>query len=92
MAAFHREAELGMVMSRKFRTGIVAQCLMAKREAGDMKLLDNSSAAMVDKSRVVIADDPYPVEPGGELLQQGSRVGRQAVAAEPVVKTVAQAE
>ena len=46
---------------------------------------------MVGKARVVVADDPGPVEAGGEPGQKRPRVGRQPIAAEAVVEAVAEA-
>ena len=46
---------------------------------------------MVDEARVVIADDPHPVDPRGHRGQQVARRGGQAVAAEAVMERVAEA-
>ena len=48
-------------------------------------------AAMIGEARVVVADDPHPVEPRGHRREQFARGGGQAVAAEAVVEAVAEA-
>ena len=46
---------------------------------------------MIGKAGIVVAEDPGPVEPGGQRQQHRPRRFGQAVAAELVVKAVAEA-
>ena len=78
-------------MARDFRAGIAAHGFVAKHDSGDFDLVGKMPAAMVGKARVVVADDPGPVEAGGELGQKRPRVGRQPIAAEAVMEAVAEA-
>ena len=60
-------------MAGDFRPRLVADGFVAKDDAADLDLLLDASAAMVGEARIVVADDPRPVEPGGELGQQLAR-------------------
>ena len=91
LAALEVQPQLGMEMARDFRPRLVAHGLVAKHDSGDFDLIGELPAAMVGEARVVVADDPGPVERAGELGQQGAGAGRQPIAAEAVVEAVAEA-
>ena len=56
-----------------------------------LRLPRQAAAAMVGEARVMVADDPHPVEPRGHALRAFARGGGQPVAAEAVVEAVAEA-
>src|SRR4051794_40172211 len=89
--ALEMEPQLGMEMARHLGPRVVAYSLGAQHEAADLGLLHQRTAAVIGKARIVVADDPRPVEAAGEVAQQRPRVCRQTVAAEAVVKAVAEA-
>ena len=64
---------------------------MAKDDAGYLAFLLDPAAAMVGEARVVVADDPDPVEARRQRQQQLARGGGEPVAAEAVVEAVAEA-
>ena len=79
-------------MAGDFRPCIAAHDLVTKDDPGDLDLFLELAAAMVGEAGVVVADDPGPVEPAGELGQQCAGLIGQALAAESVVEAVAEAE
>src|SRR3954451_22867319 len=80
-----------MEMARDFRLRVIADGFMAKNDSADFDFVDERAAAMVGESRIVVADDPGPVELRGECAQQFARAWRQSVAAEGIVEAVAEA-
>ena len=78
--------QLGMKVAGDFGTGLITFGLVTEHDAGNDRFVLQTSAAMVRKSRIVVADDPHPVEPRGQFLEQVSGVGGKAIAAEAVVK------
>ena len=79
-------------MAGDFGARVIADDLVAEYDAGDLDFFLKLAAAMVGEARVVVADDPGPVEPAGELGQQCASLVGQALAAECVVEAVAEAE
>ena len=80
-----------MEVARDFRARVVADRFVAEDHAADFGLLGKRPSAMIGKARVVVADDPHPVEPRGHRREQFARRGGQPVAAEAVVEAVAEA-
>ena len=79
VATLHPEPQLGMVVARHFRCGIVCYGFVAKRNARDDGFFDDAAPAMVDEPRVVISGDPDPVEPAREGGQKRARpIGQPA--------------
>ena len=91
LPAFEVHAQLGMEVAGNFRPRIAADRFVAKDDPAELDLLLDAAAAMVGKARIVIADDPRPVELRGQSGQKRARVRRQPVAAEAVVEAVAEA-
>jgi len=90
LTAFEVQPKLGMVVARHLRSRVVAHGFMAQNDTRDLDLYLQPAAAMIRKARIVIADDPRPIEPVSEIRQQIARLRRQSVAAESVVKAVAE--
>lgn len=86
------QTKLWMEVTRDFRPGIDPFGLVAKNDPRNDQFVLEPTAAMISKTRVVIAQNPDPVEAGGEIAQQLARVPREALATEPVMKAVAEAE
>ena len=64
---------------------------MTEDETGDLDLFPQLPTAMVGEARIVIAEDPRPVEAPGEGEEHCPGRFGQAVAAELVVEAVAEA-
>lgn len=90
-AATQVNAQLGMKMPGDFRPRLLADCLVAKDDAGNLRLLFDPSTAIVGKTWIMIADDPGPIELQGESAQQLASAIRQAFAAKAIVEAVAKA-
>src|SRR5258708_6122346 len=91
LAAAQVNPEFGMEVAGDFGPRLVAQRLVAKNEAAKLDLLGDAPSAMVGEARIVVADDPRPLEARRERRQQRARAGRQPVAPEAVVEAVAEA-
>jgi hypothetical protein len=91
LAALEAQPELGMEMPRDFGADFFAHRLMAQDDAGNFDLFGDAAAAMVGEARIVVADDPRPVDRGGEVGEQSAGIRRQPVAAEAIMEAVAQA-
>ena len=63
LAALEVQPELGMEMAGDFRPRVVADGFMAQDDSAELDLVLDPAAAMVGEARVVVADDPCPVEP-----------------------------
>ena len=82
---------LGWKWPGNFRPRLVAHGFVAKDDAADFDLVRDPSAAMVGEARVVVADDPGPVEPrvSSSAIRARSPAGGRS---RTVVKAVAEAE
>src|SRR5215213_4034649 len=80
-----------MEVARDFRPLLVTQCFMAQDDPIKLNLVRDEAAAMVGEARVVVADDPRPLEGRGQSREQCARARIESVAAEAVVETVAEA-
>src|SRR5947209_9201624 len=80
-----------MEMAGDFRTPLVADGFVAEDDPAELDLVRDAAAAMVGEVRVMVADDPGPVEPCRQRAQQFAGVCGQPIAAEAVVETVAEA-
>ena len=83
LAALEAQPELGMEMAGDLRPGFAAHRLVAQDDAGNFDLFGDAAAAMVGEARIVVADDPAPVEPGGKFLQQRAPLPMKWSAAAP---------
>ena len=91
LPAAQMNAQLGMEMAGDFRPRLVANGFVAEDDSAELDLVRDAAAAMVGEARIVVADDPGPVELRGEFGQQFARARRQPIAAEAVVEAVAEA-
>ena len=62
---------------------------VAQYDSADLAFYFDPSSTMIGEACIVIADDPDPIDPRSQAGQEVTRIGRQPVAAERVVKTVA---
>ena len=92
LAALEVQPELGMEMAGDFRARVVALGFVAEDDSADLDLVRDPAAAMVGESRVVVADDPGPVEPRREAPSavRGRRPagGRSRTVVEAVAKAI----
>jgi hypothetical protein len=92
MASAQVNAKLGMEVARDFRATIAPDGFVAKDDAGDLDFAGQPAAARVGEARVMVADNPGPVEAAGEIGEQRASVRWQPVTADAVVEAVAEAE
>src|SRR4051794_3340360 len=81
-----------MEMARHFRPRFAAHGFVAQDDSAELDLVGDPAAAMVGEARIVVADDPRPVEPRRQLGQKLAGAGGEPVATEAVVEAVAEAE
>ena len=70
LAAFQVDSQFRMIMARHFGTRVAALRLVPQDNSGEFYLILDPAAAMVGEARVVVADDPRPVEPACQFDQQ----------------------
>jgi len=78
-------------MAGNLRPRLVALCFVAEDDPAEFDLLGDAPAAMVGETRIVVADDPCPVETRGERRQQLARARVEAITAEAIVEAVTEA-
>ena len=92
MPSFELKTQLRMKMAGDFHASLVAHRLVAEDDPSNLNLVIDSSAAMISKAGIVVADDPGPIELCSERGQKVASVGGKPVTAELVVKAIAQAK
>ena len=65
-AAPQVHAQLGVEMAGDFGPRIVADGLVTEDDPAELDLVDEASATMIREARIMVADDPGPVEPAGQ--------------------------
>src|SRR5438309_5901649 len=91
LATAKMDPELGVEMAGDLGARLLAPRFVAEDDAAKLDLFGDAAAAMIGEARIVVADDPAPVEARGESRQQAAGAGIESVAAESVVETVAEA-
>src|SRR6478752_8648845 len=81
-----------MIVTGHFRTDLARLRLVAEDDAANFALARKAAAAMVGEARIMVAEEPDPVEIRGQSQQHLARLLRQAVAAEAIMEAVAETE
>ena len=79
-------------MAGNLRASVLGDRLVTEDDTGDLDLLLDPPATMIGKARIVVPDNPRPVEARCEAPQELARVRREAVAAKIVMEGIAKAK
>lgn len=79
-------------MTRDLRPRVHPISLVAKNDPANYQFFLEPTSAVISKTRIVIAQDPDPVEVRSEIGQQLTRMRREPLATEPIMKTVPEAK
>src|ERR1700741_223055 len=80
-----------MEMSRDLRPHFCPDRLVPENDAANFHFVRNAAAAMVLKARIMVADDPGPVESRSQIRHQRTSARGKPFAAELIVEAVAEA-